>query len=120
MTGAISKSTLTVLERKLLRDLWRLKGQVLAIAMVIGAGVALAVMSFGTLGSLTETRNAYYERYRFADVFAQLKRAPERLARKIAQLEGVTGLETRIVANVTRDGGFPPLLINPMYCRARV
>ena len=103
MTVALSHSTLRVLERKLLRDLWRLKGQALAIAMVIGAGVALAVMSFGTLGSLIDTRDAYYERYRFADVFAQVKRAPERLARKIARIEGVSGVQTRIVAKVTLD-----------------
>ncbi len=114
MTGFQTMFALKVLERKLLRDLWRLKGQVLAIAMVIGAGVALAVMSFGTLGSLIETRDAYYQRYRFADVFAAVKRAPERLARKVARIEGVTAVETRVVADVTLD---VPGVIQPVTGR---
>ncbi len=114
MTATLSNSSFRVLERKLLRDLWRLKGQVLAIAMVIGAGVALAVMSFGTVGSLIETRDAYYERYRFADVFAGVKRAPERLSRKIARIEGVSGVEQRIVVNVTLD---VPGVIEPVTGR---
>jgi len=103
MTGILATFGLGVLEKKMLRDLWRLKGQVLALALVIGAGVALAVMSYGTLGSLIDTRDAYYERYRFADMFANVKRAPERLARKIAHIEGISGVETRIVASVTLD-----------------
>ncbi len=114
MTRGAAKKGLRVLERKLLRDLWRLKGQVLAIAMVIGAGVALAVMSFGTLGALIDTRDAYYERYRFADVFAQVRRAPERLAHKIARIEGVTSVQTRVVANVTLD---VPGVIEPVTGR---
>jgi len=111
MTGVFAIIGLGVLEKKLLRDLWRLRGQVLAIAIVIGAGVALAVMSFGTMGSLVDTRDAYYERYRFADVFAQVKRAPEHLARKVARIEGVTSVQTRVVADVTLDvpGGVEPV-----------
>ncbi|MCG8543197.1 MAG: hypothetical protein MJE12_03195, partial [Alphaproteobacteria bacterium] len=65
------------LNRKLLRDLWRLRGQVLAIALVIASGVAVLVMSLTTYESLRGTAEAYYERYRFADVFASVKRAPE-------------------------------------------
>jgi len=65
------------LDRKLLRDLWRRKGMALAIAVVIGAGLATFIMSIGALKSLDETRAAYYERYRFADIFATVKRAPE-------------------------------------------
>ena len=32
------------LDRKLLRDLWRIRGQALAIALVIGSGVCMFVM----------------------------------------------------------------------------
>lgn len=91
------------LDRKLLRDLRHIWMQALAIALVIGCGVAMYVMSFGTLRSLDETRVAYYERYRFADVFASVKRAPERLASRIAAIPGVGRVETRIVAHVTLD-----------------
>ena len=85
------------LNRKLLRDLWRLRGQVLAIALVIASGVAVLVMSLTALEALQGTAEAYYERYRFAQVFASVKRAPERLASRIAALPGVQAVETRIV-----------------------
>lgn len=94
---------ISALNRKLLRDLWHMRGQVLATALLVAGGVAVLVMSQGTLLSLQETRNAYYERYRFADVFASLKRAPDSLASKIKEIPGVKWVETRIVEGVTLD-----------------
>ncbi|MBE9556900.1 MAG: FtsX-like permease family protein [Proteobacteria bacterium] len=91
------------LDRKLIRDLRHVWLQALAVALVIGCGVAMYVMALGTLRSLEETRAAYYERYRFADIFAEVKRAPARLSREIASIPGVAGVETRIVAMVTLD-----------------
>ena len=91
------------LNRKLLRDLARLWGQVLAIALVIGAGVATVVMALGTLHSLSETRTAYYERYGFGHVFAQAKRAPEFLSERIAAIPGVSQVSTRISHGVILD-----------------
>ncbi|MDH3969656.1 MAG: ABC transporter permease [Rhodospirillales bacterium] len=91
------------LNRKLLRDLWKIKTQVLAIAVVVGCGVAIIVMALGTMRSLEETRAAYYERYRFADVFAHVKRAPEYLAERVARIPGVKWVESRVVADVTLD-----------------
>jgi hypothetical protein len=92
-----------VLNRKLLRDLWRLRGQVLAIALVVASGVAVLVMSLTSIEALEETASAYYERYRFAQVFAGVKRAPEKLARRIAEIPGVQTVETRIVKLATLD-----------------
>lgn len=91
------------LDRKVLRDLWRLRGQVLAIGFVIASGVAVLVMSLSTLDALLETTNAYYERYRLAEVFASLKRAPERVASRLAAIEGVRTVETRVVDHATLD-----------------
>ncbi len=91
------------LNRKLLRDLRHIWLQALAISLVIGCGVAMYVMTLGTLRSLDDTRTAYYERYRFSEVFASVKRAPDRVARKIAAIHGVAQVETRIVASVTLD-----------------
>lgn len=94
---------MSALNRKLIRDLWHIRGQVLAIALVVGCGVATLTMSLGAMDSLDEALSAYYERNRFADVFARVKRAPERLAERIAQIPGVKQIETRIVENVTLD-----------------
>ena len=94
---------MSALNRKLLRDLVAMKGQALAIAMVVAAGVAMYVMYLSNFASLQQTRAAYYQRQRFADVFASLKRAPLRVASEIANLPGVSAMEARVVANVTLD-----------------
>jgi putative ABC transport system permease protein len=94
---------MSTLNRKLVRDLLAMKGQAFAIAMVVAAGVAMYVMYLSNFESLRETQRAYYERQRFADVFAALKRAPLRVASEIAAIPGVSAVETRVVANVTLD-----------------
>ncbi len=94
---------MTPLNKKLFRDLWRLRGQVLAIALVIGSGVATLVMSLSTIEALEATTEAYYQRYRFADVFAQAKRAPNHLSNKISSIPGVQSLQTRITYYATLD-----------------
>lgn len=91
------------LDRKLLRQLWSLRAQVLAIALVIASGTALLVMALTTIESLQETTAAYYERTRFADVFAQTKRAPDSLGRDIARIPGARLVETRIVEGAILD-----------------
>ena len=84
------------LDRKLSRDLWRMKGQAIAIGTVMALGVLLLVMMDGLVNSLTETRRAYYERYRLADIFAPAKRAPRRILEDIAAIPGVIAVEGRI------------------------
>jgi putative ABC transport system permease protein len=84
------------LNHKLRRDLWKLRGQVLAVALVIASGVATLVMSLSTIEALQETTDAYYQRYRFAEVFAFATRAPMRLVNQIAEIEGVQTVQTRI------------------------
>jgi putative ABC transport system permease protein len=91
------------LHRKLLRDLWRLRGQVLAIALVMASGVAVLVMSLTTVESLEETAIAYYERYRFGHVFAHVERAPEHLAGRLREIPGVQAVETRVVRTAVLD-----------------
>jgi len=61
------------------------------------------VAYFSTFDSLQQTRAAYYADYRFADVFANVKRAPMALAPRIAEIDGVARADVRVVANVTLD-----------------
>jgi putative ABC transport system permease protein len=91
------------LDRKLIRDLWRLRGQVAAISMVVASGVAVLIMFLSALEALEDTAAAYYERYRFAEVFASVKRAPEHLRTQIAAIPGVQWVETRVVKFATVD-----------------
>lgn len=91
------------LDRKLLRDLWRVRSQALAIALVIGAGVAAFILMLSAFASLGSTQQRYYERYRFADVFVSLVRAPLWVADDVAALPGVAAVQARVVADVTLD-----------------
>lgn len=102
------------LDRKMFRDLWRVKGQAVAISLVIGSGIAIFVMSMSTLYSLEQTRETYYDRSQFADVFASLKRAPNALRDRIAEIPGVARVQTRVVADVTLD---VPGLLEPAVGR---
>jgi putative ABC transport system permease protein len=91
------------LTRKLLRDLWQMRGQVLAISVVIAGGMATLIMSLSSLDSLYRTRESFYRDYRFAHVFASLTRAPESLREAIETIPGVQQLETRVVAAANLD-----------------
>lgn len=92
-----------MLRLMLLRSLWRLRGQSLATALVVGAGVALFIMSVGALGSIEATRDAYYERYRLANVFASARRAPLSVARRISAVPGVRAVEARVTGAMILD-----------------
>ena len=94
---------LAALDRKLLRDLWEMKGQALAIAAVIGAGVVMFVAYSSNFESLRLSQQMFYESARFADVFATLKRAPARLEERFREIPGVEAVATRVVADVTID-----------------
>jgi len=91
------------LDRKLLRDLWRMRGQAVAIALVLAAATATFVLSASVHHSLTETRDAYYARNSFADVFADLTRAPRSVVARAAQIPGVQRAEGSIRQYATLD-----------------
>jgi putative ABC transport system permease protein len=94
---------LRALDRKLLRDLLHMRGQAIAIGLVVTAGVAMFVAYHSNFASLYGTRARYYDRNRFPDVFASLKRAPLHLGDEIGALPGVSRSELRVVADVVLD-----------------
>jgi len=121
------------LNHKLWRDLWHLRGQSLAITAVMASGVACFLMFMSTLDSLVLSRDLYYSENRFADIFVPIKRAPESVARRLAMIDGVDKLDTRVVAPLTIDieGFHEPIvgtvtsipdhgepLLNRLYLRA--
>ncbi len=100
------------LDRKLLRDLWSLKTQVVSIALVIACGIGGFIGSISTYSSLLWSRGDYYDTARFAHVFATAKRAPQSLAAKIHAIAGVAEVETRVVrdSQLSLPGVTPPMI----------
>ena len=100
------------LDRKLARDLWSLKTQVVSIALVIACGIGGFIGSFSTYGSLLRSRDNYYDTARFPHVFATAKRAPQSLAERIRSIAGVAEVGTRVVrdAQLSIPGVVPPMI----------
>lgn len=98
MAAGWGRAMLSTLDRKLFRDLWAVRGQVIAISCVLAGGIATYVMSASTLASLQETQRRVYQEFRFPDLFAGLKRAPKSVAARVAAVPGVAAVETRTVA----------------------
>lgn len=94
---------MTSLDRKVLRDVWSLRGQFSAIGAVIACGIGTFVMSLSTLDSLELTQARYYEHYRFGHIFARLKRAPVSLRPRLEELPGIAEVQLRVVADVVLD-----------------
>ena len=93
---------------RLLRDLWHLRSQVLAIAVVIMGGVANLIMALSTYESLYLTRERFYRDYAFADVLVGLKRAPESVAKRIARTPRRDAADTRVRAGVNLSSRASP------------
>ena len=109
---------ITSLDRKLLRDLWALKTQVVSIALVIACGIGGYIGSLSTYTSLMWSRQHYYDTARFAHVFATAKRAPAALAQKIHAIPGVSEVEMRVVrdAQLSIEGVVPPMIARLIGC----
>jgi putative ABC transport system permease protein len=87
----------TILTRKLLRDLRRLKWQMAAIALLVACGVSVAVMAFSAQKALVTAQRNYYRQTAFGDLFATATRAPRALVAELARIDGVLLVDARAV-----------------------
>ncbi len=94
---------MSLLDRKLMRDLAAMRGQVITIALVVAAGVSVFVASISTYASLLAGRDRFYSAARFPDVFVTVKRAPLAVVPRLRDIAGVSGVEARIVRDVIVD-----------------
>ena len=92
----------SALRRKLLRDLWHMRAQVLTIALVVACGVASLFSMSSAYDSLRGERDRWYARARFPDVFSSVRRAPRSVLGRIASLPGVAIAEARLAAARSR------------------
>ncbi len=94
---------MSLLATKLRRDLWHYRGQVIAIVVMMAAGIALFVAMRSMRNFLRDSQREYYEAYGFADLFAPVRRAPRSVAAELAAIPGIARVDTRIVAEVVGD-----------------
>lgn len=105
---------MTLLDRKLLRDISAMRGQVMTIALVVAAGMAVFIASISTYDSLRAGRDRFYASARFPQVFVTLKRAPLSVVAQLNEIPGVAAVEPRIVRDVILDW---PSAILPVSAR---
>jgi putative ABC transport system permease protein len=91
------------LNRKLLRDLASMKGQMMAVGMVLVCGITVMIMERSLVVSLETSKSAYYQTHRLADVFCDLKRAPNMLASRLARIPDAATVETRVRGTALLD-----------------
>lgn len=92
-----------VIHRKVVRELWQLRMQVISIALVVATGIMSVMTMRGTYESLTWSQDNYYQHTRFADLWAPLVRAPDLVADRIAAVPGIESVDTRITFLATLD-----------------
>jgi putative ABC transport system permease protein len=89
-----------MLDRKLARDLWHARGQVLTIALVVASGIAAFSASLSTYESLKRMQADYYASARFAHVFAAARRVPLSIAPRALEVPGVAEVEATLSYDV--------------------
>ena len=94
-------SVISAINRKMLRELRQQRAQVLSIAMLVACGVIAVVGMRSAYDSLRSALAGFYQTHRFADVFATLTRAPDGLSRRIAEIEGVAAVQTRVIGQAS-------------------
>ncbi|HZQ13709.1 MAG TPA: FtsX-like permease family protein [Pseudolabrys sp.] len=103
---------MSLLDRKLRRDLVALRGQVITIALVVASGVAVFIGSISTYNSLLSGRDRFYDSTRFPRIFVTLKRAPLAIVPRLTTIPGVATVEPRIVRDVIVDWPAAPLPVS--------
>ncbi|NUO71769.1 MAG: ABC transporter permease, partial [Frateuria sp.] len=100
------------LDRKVLRDLRLLWSQALTIAMVVASGIGGFIATLSAVDSLARARDSFYAQGHFADAFASVKRAPQAMAQRLAEVPGVVAVQPTVeaMARITVPGSVDPVM----------
>lgn len=93
------------LNRMLLRELWKNKGQFLAASAVVFAGIAMFSATFMAYLNLKNSLDFYYSQYRFLDYYAEVAGVSKGIIHKIQAVPGVRDAMGRVVKDVSADMG---------------
>jgi putative ABC transport system permease protein len=94
---------MAVLNRKLGRDLLGSAGLLATVVTIIAVGTSAFIAMGSAYRILSASQHAYYETYRFADFWVDVKKAPLTAVEPIARLPGVAAVETRVAFDVILD-----------------
>ena len=94
---------MNMLAVKLRRDLWATRAQVITIALVMASGLAAFGASLSTYQSLRSMQADYYDRARFAHVFAVARRVPAGVEQALDQPQGVIRTPPAMVNEVAAE-----------------
>ena len=92
-----------MLDRKLLREIYRAKGLLLMVTSIIAVGVMCFVSMQTTYRNLVDARARYYSQCRMADFWIDVKKAPSADLAAVANIPGVTDVRQRITFYATAD-----------------
>lgn len=91
------------LMRKALRDLRLLRGQLLAIILLVAAGSATFIMMRSMHSSLMVSLESYYRTQGYPDIFVDVKQAPSSFYETLRQIDGVSDVRLRVRQHVSID-----------------
>jgi putative ABC transport system permease protein len=93
------------LNRMLIREILKSKGQFIAAVAVVFAGIAMFSASFVSYKNLKNSVDNYYEQYAFLNYYADVKGISSIGISEINAIKGVKGAIGRITADVGADMG---------------
>ncbi len=91
---------MSVLNRKLRRDLWRLKWQYVAVSIMVLLGVTFYGAATTSYRNLYTSYEYSYDRMHFEDVSISMVHAPKRAVDRVRAIPGVVAAEGRLVEDV--------------------
>ncbi|HEX3029718.1 MAG TPA: FtsX-like permease family protein [Clostridia bacterium] len=93
------------LNRMLLREIIKNKGQFIAAAAVVFVGIALFAGSYMSYKNLGNSMNYYYKTYNFLDYYAEAQKISPQAVKQVENLKGVKNAIGRISQEVGADMG---------------
>lgn len=100
------------LDKKLLREIRFNAGSLLVVVVIIAFGAG-SYVGMGSAQRVLETSQAaYYNAYRFADFWVDVKKAPLTEIERLAELKGVEIVQSRVVFDIILDLPDQPRPVN--------
>ena len=96
-------SPLSVLDRKLRRDLYAVKGLLIAIVAILTIGIAGFVMYLSLYYNLELSRRSYYAQSRMADFWVDIEKIPQLELDRLREIRGISDFRPRISFGVSVD-----------------